>query len=262
MARVATPEPPVKLLLSQSPISDVLSSRKPSSHSNQALHENDNGLIEMNGIHVPAVTVRSQPAKECHPPVTQVAPDAGVVANHAVYMTLAATATKNDSFDGIGFNGSRGMPSGSKACIFCPGAPQCKLAAPHKPPTKQSQKQHGNSIKGAPLPPWDLKADLSLFVTCEKEIVGSQNDNSAMVLPSFFYKKAFPTMPKSVLAISELTLPARLGLRWNKHRNYQMFVTKGWKDFAAANGFTDGKLVRFSVPVGDENIMFVYLAKA
>ncbi|MED6158286.1 hypothetical protein PIB30_031343 [Stylosanthes scabra] len=82
-----------------------------------------------------------------------------------------------------------------------------------------------------------------------------------MVLPSIFSKRAFPTMPSSVNAISEACRPVCIGLRWNKHRNYQLLVTKGWKDYAGKNGFKYGLVVKFSVSVGDQSVMYAYEAK-
>ncbi|XLR38798.1 hypothetical protein S83_023458, partial [Arachis hypogaea] len=74
------------------------------------------------------------------------------------------------------------------------------------------------------------------------------------ILPNVFAMNAFPSRPKTVEVRFGKFSPLRMGLRWNDSRKLQLFLTKGWKQFAKMHRFKEGTLLKFSVAIGDESV--------
>ncbi|XLU63708.1 hypothetical protein S245_022917, partial [Arachis hypogaea] len=87
------------------------------------------------------------------------------------------------------------------------------------------------------------------FISCQKLLSDSQ------ILPNVFAMNAFPSRPKTVAVRFGKFSPLRMGLRWNDSRKLQLFLTKGWKQFAKMHRFKEGTLLKFSVAIGDESVI-------
>ncbi|XLT67142.1 hypothetical protein HN873_023581 [Arachis hypogaea] len=93
------------------------------------------------------------------------------------------------------------------------------------------------------------------FISCQKLLSDSQ------ILPNIFAMNAFPSRPKIIEVRFGKFSPLRMGLRWNDSRKLQLFLTKGWKQFAKMHRFKEVTLLKFSVAIGDESVMYVKVIK-
>ncbi|MED6138468.1 hypothetical protein PIB30_074458 [Stylosanthes scabra] len=102
-----------------------------------------------------------------------------------------------------------------------------------------------------------MRATPPIFYSTVKVLTRFQTKNYALLIPARFALRAFPSKRTVVTVVHARGLPIDMKLRWRGSNSNEVFLTGGWKAFAAMYKLRNGSVLKFNVSSVDESIMSI-----